>query len=426
MARFLWVDLQLQTICAQSSDYSIRKALQDLPKSLPETFSRILNDARQYGPTHQIRLLKILVAALRPLTTEEIREAMSVSYLDTRWDASKLINNVHAVLACCGSLLFIDEEEETVHFIHHSVNQFLLNDAGAGSGFEISQDTADLEMAYTVLTYLNYNCFNTDITIGTSGLSMKHAPEKVIASTLTHGTASRSLALQILRRKSKPNIDAGPLFAAYSSRFQKHYTFHFHKYAKESFEEHSRALETGSEPLMPLMRRLLDKRPLMTPTKNMIRLHNIWNEACLRANNAAIPWTLENSLQIYGHLFWGLSNGHLVCFRSQLRHPRTGILSICRLVSSFRHKSFSVLSRSMKNSPRLLLRLLWLAVTFNVRLASSLILQLLRTQLSWDQIHDETSLLDPYHAAIPLIVKAKSSEPVYLHRPSTPYPHAHP
>lgn len=39
---FLWVSLQIESLCASKTDEAIRKALADLPKDLPETFTRII------------------------------------------------------------------------------------------------------------------------------------------------------------------------------------------------------------------------------------------------------------------------------------------------------------------------------------------------------------------------------------------------
>jgi hypothetical protein len=53
------------------TDDAIRKALDDLLKDLPETFSRILQIPRD-GKTYQRRILEFVTAAFRPLITEEL------------------------------------------------------------------------------------------------------------------------------------------------------------------------------------------------------------------------------------------------------------------------------------------------------------------------------------------------------------------
>ncbi|KAI0434253.1 hypothetical protein F5Y09DRAFT_337936 [Xylaria sp. FL1042] len=55
---FLWVVLQIETICAQKTDRKIREALRCLPKDLPETFARSLNTAKiMLEPEYQKRFL---------------------------------------------------------------------------------------------------------------------------------------------------------------------------------------------------------------------------------------------------------------------------------------------------------------------------------------------------------------------------------
>lgn len=147
MQRFLWVVLQIEAICAQKTDNNIRAALHDLPKDLPESFARSLSSAKRWAPEYQERLLKMLIASLRPLTTDELREALGVIPYDLVWDQSNLINDLQGILASGGHLLVVDEEHSTVHFVHHSVEQFLLGDFGSNESFHIDISLANLEMA---------------------------------------------------------------------------------------------------------------------------------------------------------------------------------------------------------------------------------------------------------------------------------------
>lgn len=64
--------------------------------------------------------------AQRPLTVDELREALSVLPVDRNCDPSRLLNHIMKVLACCGSLVCLDEEELTLRLVHHSVKQYLL------------------------------------------------------------------------------------------------------------------------------------------------------------------------------------------------------------------------------------------------------------------------------------------------------------
>ncbi|KAI3331746.1 hypothetical protein HD806DRAFT_168371 [Xylariaceae sp. AK1471] len=144
---FLWVVLQIEAICAQKTDNKIRAALHDLPKDLPETFARSLAGAKQSAPEYQERLLKMLVASVRPLTIDELREALSVVHYYPVWDPSNIINDIHGILASGGNLLLVDEEQSKVHFVHPSVKQFILGDFGLNKNFHVDALLADMEMA---------------------------------------------------------------------------------------------------------------------------------------------------------------------------------------------------------------------------------------------------------------------------------------
>ena len=120
---FLWAALQIQSLCGMKTDHAIRKALADLPKDLSQTFARILDKSGSLDPSLQAKTLQVVLTAERPLTTEELREALSVIPGDADWDPSKMLNDVYFALACCGCLLTVDEEESTVRVIHHSVKQ---------------------------------------------------------------------------------------------------------------------------------------------------------------------------------------------------------------------------------------------------------------------------------------------------------------
>jgi hypothetical protein len=111
---FLWVALQIVSLCSMQTDQAIRKALLELPKDLPETFSRILLASRGVDSSSQKRILGLISVAERPLTAYELREALSVVPGNTNWDAESMINDIYSTLACCGSLLTIDEKDSSI------------------------------------------------------------------------------------------------------------------------------------------------------------------------------------------------------------------------------------------------------------------------------------------------------------------------
>lgn len=163
---FLWAVLQIESLCSMETDHAIRLALENLPKGLPETFERILKRSEKTGssPSYQRPILELLSVAQRPLTVDELREALSVLPGDTNWDPSRLLNNIMKILACCGSLVCIDEEELTLRLVHHSVKQYLLaglvqtqNDRISNGNHSIAEKSAHDRMSGIIITYLNYS-----------------------------------------------------------------------------------------------------------------------------------------------------------------------------------------------------------------------------------------------------------------------------
>jgi ankyrin repeat domain-containing protein 50 len=160
---FLWVALQIKSLCAMKTDDDIRDALADLPKDLLETFSRILRRSGGWGGPYQRRILELVTVARRPLTTEELREALSVVPGDAVWNPARLLNDVYSTLTCCGCLLTVDEEELTIRLIHHSVKQFLLSGFKDSTNIAFTIDNAERKIADIIITYLSYGVFETQL-----------------------------------------------------------------------------------------------------------------------------------------------------------------------------------------------------------------------------------------------------------------------
>ena len=209
---FLWTALQIESLCFMKTDDTIRQALRDLPKDLSETFSRILDRSRGLGEPYQKRILELITAAQRPLTAEELREAISVVPGDVAWKPAKLLNDVFSVLPCCGSLLIIEEEDLTIRLVHHSVKQFLLDGYKEGeTAFTI--DGAKRTMSEIVITYLNYSIFDTQLsTTHASQVTSQSAIPKIIHSALGPSTVSK-LVLQFLKSKKQPGFDMNKVLA---------------------------------------------------------------------------------------------------------------------------------------------------------------------------------------------------------------------
>ncbi|KAH9016742.1 hypothetical protein EDB85DRAFT_2122515, partial [Lactarius pseudohatsudake] len=153
---FRWVFCQLEILrhCFPSSVLNI---LEQLPKSLDETYERILREISRANRDHAYRLLQCLTVAVRPLRVEELAEVLAVDFnasgspklnADWRWE-----DNEEAVLSACSSLVTVvmDGGSRVVQFSHFSVKEFLTSNRLASSLGEESQFRIRLESAHTIL-----------------------------------------------------------------------------------------------------------------------------------------------------------------------------------------------------------------------------------------------------------------------------------
>jgi GTPase SAR1 family protein len=258
---FLWVALQLKTLCKMRTDAAIRDALADLPRNLPETFSRILARSGQGGSSYQWRILALITAAFCPLTTEELREALSVTPGDTDWRPSSMINDITSALACCGSVLIVDEEEQTVRFVHHSFEQFLLERWKTADDVQFTRELAHKTITETTLTYLNYGVFGTQIsTTVVPRVAVGSAPGQIISSVMMSST-KRDIALKLLKswKSSKVDIGITMLDASHSKAPQSAEEFRFFAYSRSYCVAHLLSISTREPALSGLLARLLSR-----------------------------------------------------------------------------------------------------------------------------------------------------------------------
>ena len=230
---FLWVALQIESLCSARTDGAIWQALKNLPKDLPGTFHRIIQKEGVDRKRLQLQIFEFITAAHRPLTAQELREALSVTPGNINWDSDQLLNDIYSALTCCGSLVNVDEEESTVRLIHHSVQQFLLGEFHDSAPAMLSIQSANIAMASTITTYINYNVFNTQLsTTVIAPLPIQKVPERIVGS-LDSSLSSR-IALKLLRSRNKPDFDISTVIAKEYRHFGPPPAdqFVFYRYAK--------------------------------------------------------------------------------------------------------------------------------------------------------------------------------------------------
>ncbi|KAK3376466.1 NACHT domain protein [Lasiosphaeria ovina] len=317
---FLWVALQIGSLCAAKTDEAIRKALSDLPKNLSQTFARILQKSGELGKDYQTRSLKLVTAAYRPLTTEELREALSVAVGNTTWDQARLLNDISSALACCGGLVTVDEEDSTVRLIHHSVKQFLLGEFEHLDEAVFTIDAAHETMGKTVATYLSYSAFETQLSTGVVPQLERlaeSAPHKIIHSTGAPSNVRR-LAVKLLQSRKQPDFNIGKVLADASKRFQLSPTdqFQFLAYAKAYWVRHAFYIPDHDTAILGLLPRLglLWKGKTATDAESEQLLFHAARDGkqimVTTLVNNGVPVDTIDSQFYQTPLMWASKNGH--------------------------------------------------------------------------------------------------------------------
>ena len=115
---------------------SIRKALNELPITLDDTYERMLQGIPKEKFEHANRLFQCMVAAFRPLRVEELAELFAIEFgpnnppnLVAGWRPE---NSEEAVFSTCSTFITIidddDDGSKIVQFSHFSVKEFLTSD----------------------------------------------------------------------------------------------------------------------------------------------------------------------------------------------------------------------------------------------------------------------------------------------------------
>jgi hypothetical protein len=154
--RFRWVFCQLEVL-RHCFPANLRHALEELPKSLDETYKRILGEINNANRVHAYRLLQCLTVALRPLRVEELAEVLAfdltpggIPTLNAAW---RWEDKEEAVLSACSSLVsvIIDDGSRVVQFSHFSVKEFLTSNRLASCMEELSHFHIPVEPSHAIL-----------------------------------------------------------------------------------------------------------------------------------------------------------------------------------------------------------------------------------------------------------------------------------
>ena len=135
----------------------IRRALDELPESLDETYKRTLEDIGDQNWEYAHRLFQCVAAASRPLSVEELAECLAFNF-----EAGSTPEYVedwrsedpgHAVLSTCSSLLTVVNvgHSRVIQFTHFSVKEYLVSTRIAKAKDTVSRYQVSMTSAHTIL-----------------------------------------------------------------------------------------------------------------------------------------------------------------------------------------------------------------------------------------------------------------------------------
>jgi ankyrin repeat protein len=162
---FQWAKCQIEALCKFRNDKAIEAALENLPKTLHDTYGRILQRVEDDHPEDvEIvqNMLRWLVRSVRAMTLDELAEAMAVDPEDdaTSMDLSAVDTDPEDILNVLGSLVTVSASK-TVSLAHYSVKEFLVSDGlmKLKPRFWVGLHGVEAQLARVCLTYLCYNDF---------------------------------------------------------------------------------------------------------------------------------------------------------------------------------------------------------------------------------------------------------------------------
>ena len=200
---------------------SIRKALNELPVTLYDTYERALEGIPKEKRQHAHRLFLCLVGALRPLRAEELAELFAIDFdqdpISNFMEGWRPENPEEAVLSTCSTLISIidDKGGRIVQFSHFSVKEFLTSDrlrtseVGNIRDYYIPLDAAHTTLARACLAVLLQLDENVDKErLGTFPLAL-YAAQRWVEHAKYEGVASRvQNAMEELFNPTKPYFAA--------------------------------------------------------------------------------------------------------------------------------------------------------------------------------------------------------------------------
>jgi ankyrin repeat protein len=144
--RFRWVVCQLAELRKCLKPAGIRNELQNLPKTLSATYSRILDKVPSMYQAEMLTILMLLAFSKRPMSIQEVAEAAAVDLETGSFSTDGRFATPFDILELCSSLVTLTEavqppgmyyydgpkpeDARQLQFAHFSVKEYLISEKG--------------------------------------------------------------------------------------------------------------------------------------------------------------------------------------------------------------------------------------------------------------------------------------------------------
>jgi ankyrin repeat protein len=146
----------------------VKEALRTLPKTLDETYERILLQLSSKAEDNLILLKRILVFVTfgkRPMTVAELAQAVVIEIRGKKFDDDAAFHNPEDLLSLCNPLIVASPSTGLLGFVHYSIQEFLLserlsNAKGMIRTFALDAKSCHTEIAQLCLSFVNFEDFS--------------------------------------------------------------------------------------------------------------------------------------------------------------------------------------------------------------------------------------------------------------------------
>ncbi|KAF1938815.1 HET-domain-containing protein [Clathrospora elynae] len=157
---FRWAACQLDTLEKCRNRVILRKSLATLPRTLDQTYDRILAAISEEDCVYAMRILQWLTFSARPLSVKEVAEIVAIDVArDPAFDRDEVLEDPLEALNICSSLVTITKNkadgtsgpaQQIIALAHYSVQEYLVSDRiRQGSAKQYSMQETECHNAIT-------------------------------------------------------------------------------------------------------------------------------------------------------------------------------------------------------------------------------------------------------------------------------------